>query len=122
MNQEEMSQSDQLRNAKKGPALQGAPAPKKEKGKKAANAPGAPIELPGAKMEVEHAALHSAVMFAARTGDTWNEAKVRGIKMLWVKGEGLLLGLNGQEMLVPAANVKAVIFANKTNGRTSVEA
>lgn len=70
-----------------------------------------------AKIPVEQASLHSAVLFQGFTAETWNEAKMPGVLMLWVRGEGLLVGIRGKETLIPAANVKNVVFKTKTTGR-----
>lgn len=74
---------------------------------------------PSNKLPVKDVYLHAAVMFQGVTADHLNEAKHPGLKMLWVKGEGLLISKNGVEALIPAAGVKMAILLQKTNGRVT---
>jgi hypothetical protein len=64
------------------------------------------------KMTVKLAMLHSATMLpGGATEATLSETKTPGIKMLWIKGEGLLLTLRNQECFIPSAAVKVVHFS-----------
>jgi hypothetical protein len=63
------------------------------------------------KLYVEMAVLQAACMFAGgRTETTLTPIKVPGIRMWWVKGEGLYFTCKHQEGMIPSTNVKVVYF------------
>lgn len=57
---------------------------------------------------VDTAMLHSSIMIpgTGRTESTLNQVKVPGIKMEWIRNEGLLIEARGRKTLIPSANVK----------------
>jgi len=59
---------------------------------------------------VKHAELHSDVRFGGLTLTTLNHAKAPGIKMVWIKSEGLVLSFKGRSIFVPSTNVKFIEF------------
>lgn len=62
---------------------------------------------------VDTAILHTAEMFAGgRTESTLNAVKVPGLFMYWIRPEGLFYKCKGQEGLIPAGNVRRVVFKN----------
>lgn len=62
---------------------------------------------------VDMALLQASAMIpgTGKTESTLNAVKVPGIKMLWIRGEGLLVNCKGKESLIPSTNVKIVHFA-----------
>jgi len=63
------------------------------------------------KTYVEMAVLQAACLFAGgRTETTLTSIKVPGIRMWWVKGEGLYFTCKHQEGMIPSTNVKIVYF------------
>lgn len=72
------------------------------------------------QMELEkksHVSVSNAVLQTAtflpggRTESTLNISKIPGIEMLWVRNEGLLVKIKGDEALIPDTNVKIVMFS-----------
>lgn len=60
--------------------------------------------------EVDSAVLHSAIMIGGKTEATITTAKLPGVKLGWVNGEGLTVEFKGKSCMVPSAGVKAVYF------------
>lgn len=60
--------------------------------------------------EVESAVLHSAIMIGGKTEAHLGQNKLPGVKLGWVRGEGLSIEYKGKNCLVPSAGLKAVYF------------
>lgn len=59
---------------------------------------------------VTHAELQSAVRVGLKTETNLNATKIPGVKMYWVKGEGLLCESKNEQVFIPSTNVKFVHF------------
>jgi hypothetical protein len=64
---------------------------------------------------IESAVLHQACMFAGgRTESTMNAAKIPGLTMHWITGEGLFFDIKNKNItqhgFIPAAAVKIVYY------------
>jgi len=72
------------------------------------------------KIEIEDVQLQAAVRLGGVTTEHLNEQKngQQGLKMLWVRGEGLLVSFNSQEFIIPETNVKIAKLMIRSNGRT----